>query len=70
MNLDRTICLCNDITADEVVKFLKNSDINSIESLIDKMEIGNKCESCVESGYKDDGFSLTKILNLVKRGGF
>jgi len=68
MDLDRKICLCNDITADEVVDFIKNHNTDSLDILIKDMEIGNKCESCLSNGFKDDGFSVTKLFNLVKKG--
>ncbi|HFU74146.1 MAG TPA: (2Fe-2S)-binding protein [Helicobacteraceae bacterium] len=72
MNLDRNkeICVCNSLTLGEIVDFVKANNIKSITKLIDNDELpmGDKCESCHEDGYNNDGYSLAMILSLVDQG--
>lgn len=65
---DRTICICNDMSIKEVADLIKKHDIKTMEELIEKAAVGDKCESCIEEGYENDGYSLAMVLSLVKQG--
>jgi NAD(P)H-nitrite reductase large subunit len=65
MNLEKIVCQCNEITGLEVKEFLEKEEIKSLEELIEKMPIGDKCESCVVDGFDDDGYSLDKIFKKL-----
>jgi len=68
MDRERIVCVCDEITAGEIIDFIKKNEINSLEFLIEEMPVGDKCESCITDGFDDDGFSLLKIMKLVKSG--
>jgi bacterioferritin-associated ferredoxin len=70
IDLTREICLCNSVTAQEVVDVIKNDGITQMDQLINHPDTpcGDKCESCIEEGYENDGFSLLMILARVKQG--
>ncbi len=70
IDLTRTMCHCNDVTAGEVVAYIKANGITELETLVeqDAFHVGNVCESCREDGYDDDGFSLTMLLEAVAEG--
>ena len=64
------ICVCNSLDIVEIAQFIKEHDIQSVDELVenDILPMGDKCESCIEEGYENDGFSLAMVLSLVKQG--
>ncbi len=67
---DTEICVCNSLTAEEIAKCIKNNDIKTLEELLlqNSCPIGDKCESCQNEGYHNDGINLPLVLSLVKQG--
>jgi bacterioferritin-associated ferredoxin len=65
----KEVCVCNGVTVQEVIDLIKNSNINTLQELLDQniCPVGDKCESCQEEGYDNDGFSLAMILSLVQQ---
>ena len=47
---------------------IKKEQITTMEELIEKAGVGDKCESCIEDGYENDGYSLAMVLSLVRQG--
>ena len=70
IDLSRTMCHCNDLTAGEIVDFIKANNIKDLDTLVeqDDMPVGNACESCQVDGFDDDGFSLTMLLEEIEKG--
>jgi len=70
LDLNRELCVCNSLTLQEIVEMIKEDNITSVETFTEnsKYDIANKCESCVEEGYENDGFSLAMAVALVKQG--
>ncbi|MEA1920454.1 MAG: (2Fe-2S)-binding protein [Campylobacterota bacterium] len=67
--MNRELCVCNSLSLQDVVTLIKENNITSLEMLQDsKYSIADKCESCLEEGYENDGFSLAMALSLVKQG--
>jgi len=66
---EREVCVCNDVTAGEVITLIKENNIHSLKKLLEQniCPLGDKCESCHEDGYDNDGFSLAMILSLVQQ---
>jgi hypothetical protein len=54
----------------EIAECIKKNDITTLEALLENQEcpVGDKCESCHEEGYENDGYSLAMVLSLVKQG--
>ncbi len=70
LDLNRELCVCNSLTLQEIVTMIKEDNITLVETFIEdsKYDIANKCESCIEEGYENDGFSLAMAVALVKQG--
>jgi len=70
IDTDRIICVCNSKDMKEIAECIKAHDIDTLEALLENSEcdVGNKCESCIEDGFENDGFSLAMVLSLVKQG--
>lgn len=70
IDLTRTMCHCNDVTAQEVVDLIKRNNIRDLDTLVeqDELPVGNACGSCQVDGFDDDGFSLTMLLEEIEKG--
>ena len=66
---EREICVCNSRSMLEIAASIKENDIKNMQELLDceSCDVGDKCESCVEDGYENDGYSLAMVLSLVKQ---
>lgn len=62
------ICICNSKSIKDLADLLKEEKIETMEELIEKCGVGDKCENCIEEGYENDGYSLAMVLSLVKQG--
>lgn len=69
INLNREVCVCNHVRASEIVNVIKEENIQTLQELLAQhiCTVGNKCKSCREEGYDNDGFSLAMIFSLVKQ---
>lgn len=70
IDTERMICICNDLTIKDIAACIKDNDFESLEVMLESREcpMGDKCESCIEEGYENDGYSLAMVLSLVKQG--
>ncbi len=70
IDLQRTMCHCNDVTAGEIVEFIKANGIKDLDTLVeqDDFAVGNACQTCREEGFDDDGFSLQMLIEAVNNG--
>lgn len=69
INKNREVCICNHVSAREVIDIIKENDIQTLEELLAQhiTPVGDKCKSCHEEGYENDGFALAMLLSLVKQ---
>jgi hypothetical protein len=53
----------------EIAACIKKHEITTLEELLENEEcnVGDKCESCHEDGFNNDGYSLAMVLSLVKQ---
>lgn len=67
---DKTVCVCNDLSIEEVAECIKAHGFKTLDELIanDECPVGDKCEACIEDGFDNDGCSLAMVLSLVKQG--
>ena len=70
IDLTREVCVCNGVTALELRDYIKDNSISSTEALLDQDDIplNDKCESCLDEGYDNDGFNIPLIFNLAHKG--
>lgn len=68
--MNRELCVCNSLTLKEVVALIKEHQITNVKAFEENPEYGiaDKCESCLEEGYENDGFSLAMAVSLVNQG--
>ncbi len=72
MNLDpqTEVCVCNDLSAGEIAECIKQNDIKTLKELLEQnaCPVGDKCESCQDEGFHNDGINLPLVLKLVQEG--
>jgi bacterioferritin-associated ferredoxin len=68
IDTERMICICNSMSMKDIAELIKQHRVTTMEELIRLCEVGDKCESCIEEGYENDGYSLAMVLSLVKQG--
>lgn len=70
IDLDRMICICNSLDVRDIAICVNKHGFESVEAMIQNSDcpMGDKCESCVEDGYENDGYSLAMVLALAKEG--
>ncbi len=70
IDLSRTMCHCNDVSAGEIVDFIKSKGIRDLDTLVEQEElpVGDTCQSCRIDGFDDDGFSLSMLIEAVNNG--
>lgn len=63
------VCVCNDLSAGEIAKCIRENNFTSLKELIenDICPMGNKCESCQDEGFYNDGINLPLVLSMVEK---
>ena len=69
-DLNTEICVCNSLTIKDIAKCIKENKITTLDSLLqnDTCPMGDKCESCVDEGFNNDGLNLPMVLSMVEKG--
>lgn len=69
IDLEKTLCACNNVSAGELVKLIKEEGYTTLEEVLEQdiCPVGDKCEACHEDGWDNDGFSIAMLLSLVKQ---
>ncbi len=69
IDLDTEICVCNSLTVKDIAECIKKNDLNTLEEMLENQEcpMGDKCESCKDEGYNNDGLNLPMVLSMVQR---
>ncbi|MDD2789177.1 MAG: (2Fe-2S)-binding protein [Sulfurimonas sp.] len=64
------VCVCNHLSAGDIAACIKENSLFDLESLLanDQCPIGNKCKSCRDEGYNNDGINIPLVLSMVKKG--
>ena len=67
---DTEVCICNSLTAEDIARCIKENDLKTLKEILenDISPIGDKCESCKDEGYNNDGINIPLVLSLVKQG--
>ena len=70
IDLDIEICVCNSLTVQDIANCAKENNFTTLPELLenDICPMGDKCESCQNEGFHDDGLNLSLVLSLIKKG--
>ena len=69
IDLDTEICVCNNLSVADIAKCIREKDLKSLEEILenDTCPIGDKCESCIDEGFNNDGLNIPMVLSMVKK---
>jgi len=68
IDLDTEICVCNSLTVKDIADCIKKNNFNTLEELLvnDICPMGDKCESCHDEGFNNDGLNIPMVLAMVQ----
>ena len=69
IDLDTEICVCNSLSVKDIAECIKKNNFKSMQDIIDNEEcpMGDKCESCLDEGFNNDGLNIPMVLSMVQR---
>lgn len=69
MDIQTEICVCNNLTIEDIAKCIKENNLSTLEEILKNEEcsIGNKCEACIDEGFNNDGLNIPMVLSMVKK---
>lgn len=67
IDLDEEVCVCNSVTFRELIDIIQEESILTLEELLENSTcpVGDKCESCIDEGFNNDGHNLPLALKLA-----
>jgi len=70
IDLDTEICVCNNLIVRDIASCVKQNNLTTLQELLenDICAVGDKCKSCHDEGFNNDGLNLPLVLAMVKRG--
>lgn len=70
IDLDKEICVCNGLSVQDIADCIKENKFENLEEILENSTcpMGDKCESCVDEGYNNDGLNIPMVLSMVKKG--
>ncbi|ADN09035.1 (2Fe-2S)-binding protein [Sulfurimonas autotrophica] len=68
IDLDTEICVCNSLTLKDIAQCIKENNFTTLQELLenDVCPMGDKCESCKDEGFNNDGLNLPMVLAMVR----
>lgn len=68
VTLDTEICVCNGLSVGEIAECIRKNNFNSLDEILENNDcpMGDKCESCVDEGFNNDGLNIPMVLSMVK----
>lgn len=70
IDLDTEICVCNSVTVQEIAECIKENNLTTLQEILDNQicPIGDKCETCHDEGFNNDGINIPLVLAMVEQG--
>ena len=70
IDLDTEICVCNSLSVRDIAQCIKKNNLNTLDEILENTNcpMGDKCESCVDEGFNNDGLNIPLVLSMVKKG--
>ena len=69
IDLDTEICVCNSLSAKEIASCIKENNFTTLEELLENniCPVADKCGTCKDEGYHNDGLNLSLVLSMVQK---
>ena len=68
VKLDTEICVCNSLSVQKIAECIQKNNFTNLEEILANNDcpMGDKCESCMDEGFNNDGFNIPMVLSMVK----
>ncbi|MBC8236798.1 MAG: (2Fe-2S)-binding protein [Helicobacteraceae bacterium] len=68
VKLDTEICVCNGLSVRDIATCIQRNNFTTLDEILENEDcpMGNKCESCVDEGFNNDGLNIPMVLSMVK----
>ncbi len=69
IDLKTEVCICNSVTFEKIIDEILDQQITTLQELCQNSScpVGDKCESCKDEGYNNDGLNLPLALSLANK---
>jgi len=69
IDLETEICVCNSLTVKDIAECIKDNKLTTLEEILenDVCPMGDKCESCQDEGFHNDGMNIPMVLSMVEK---
>lgn len=69
IDLQQEVCICNSVSFEKIIDEIIEQNITSLQALYEnsRCPVGDKCESCRDEGYNNDGLNLALALSLANK---
>jgi len=69
IDLDTEICGCNSLSVKDIAECIKENDFKTLEEILENTvcPMGDKCESCRDEGFNNDGNNIPLVLSMVQK---
>lgn len=69
IDLKSEVCICNSVTFEEIIIQIQEQNITTLQQLLENevCPVGNKCKSCKDEGFNNDGLNLPLALSLANK---
>ena len=70
VDLDIEICACNDLSAKDIAKCIKENNFTTLDELFENevCPMGDICKACRDDGFNNDGMNIPMVLSMVTKG--
>jgi bacterioferritin-associated ferredoxin len=69
IDIETEICVCNGLTIKDIAQCIKENNLSSLKEILENeiCPIGDKCESCRDEGFNNDGLNISMVLSMVQK---
>ena len=69
IDLNTEICVCNSLSVEDIATCIKENKLLTLETLLENeiCPMGDKCKSCIDEGYHNDGLNIPMVISMVQK---
>jgi len=69
IDLETEICVCNGLNVKDIAECIKENNLTTLKEILENniCPMGDKCESCQDEGFHNDGLNIPMVLSMVQK---
>ncbi|MDQ7061709.1 MAG: (2Fe-2S)-binding protein [Sulfurimonas sp.] len=70
IDINTEICVCNSLSVKDIAECIKENNLKTLDEILANQvcPMGDKCESCHDEGFNNDGLNIPMVLSMVQKG--